>query len=173
MTEVTKLVRPAMRCARVEFFTNVTRQTNRGPIPLGVFCEVKAQHVHGLALKARTRLSDSEIDAIASPFRKALSDPFHYLSGEFDAAWAAGVSAGCALGFLTGKHSAALSVLAPYHPAAAERPSWWRSLIGGPEVNELLKNVITSEFDRLLVEVPTWDGPTPPPVLRLQLADAA
>jgi hypothetical protein len=164
---------PSLRCGRAVFLTNMARPTNTSAIPLGVFCEIKTSQVHALALKARTLLSQNEIDAIAPVLRKPLANPFQFLSSEFDAAWAGGLETSGALAFLTKKHAAALSVLAPYHPATADRASWWRGLFGEPKVNALLESVVDGEFDSLLSEIPCWDGPTPPPVLRMQLAAAA
>jgi hypothetical protein len=173
ISEVTKLVRPSLRCVRVAFFPNLARRSNLKAIPFGVFCEVKTARVHGLALKARALLSENELEAIALVFRKHLANPFAYFSAEFDSAWSASGGAGSALDFLAQKHTAALSVLEPYHPAEADRHSWWRALFGEPETNGFLKKVVYEEFDRLLAELPPWDGPTPPPVLRVQLAEAA
>jgi hypothetical protein len=171
MNEVTRLVRPSMRCARVVYFTDMTR-AGAGTIPLGVFCEIKTAHIHGLALKARTLLGKREIGAITPVFRPHLTNPFKFLGAEFDAAWQQ-TDENCALGFLTRKHSTSLSALAPYHPAAADR-GWWRGLLAEPEVDALLKTVIDREFAALMTETPAWDdGPGQPPVVRMQLAEAA
>lgn len=171
MNDVTKLVRPSMRCARVQYFLNMTHRTEFDSIPLGVFCEIKTSQMRALALRARTRLSDNEANSITPVFRDHIINPFQYLAKEFDAAWAS-ADTSCALSFLTRKHSAALSVLAPYHPTAADRP-WWQGLFGEPEVSSLLEQVIYAEFERLMDDVPPRDGPTKPSVLRVQLAKAA
>lgn len=164
---VTKLVRPSLRCARVAYFTDMTSAA-AGTIPLGVFCEIKTPHVHGLALKARGLLSPKESKSIAPIFRQHLTNPFNFLSAEFDAAWAK-VDDGGALSFLTKKHAGALSILAPYQPVT-ESVGWWRGLLGEPEVDAMLGNAATAAFDQLMAEMPSWDGPTLTPTLRLQLA---
>jgi hypothetical protein len=174
MHDVARLISPSMRCARVVFIPNLARQSNEGAVPLGVFCEIRTAEIRGLALKARTRLAESELKAIALVFQKLLANPFDFFSSEFDAAWTAGTKGGgYALDFLSNKHAGSLSVLAPYHPAAANKHYWWRSLFGEPETDSLLKEVVYGEFDRLIANIPSWDGPTPPPTLRMQLAEAA
>jgi hypothetical protein len=175
MTDVAKLVRPSLRCARAVFFTNMTQRGAHAAIPLGIFCEVKTSQGHGLALRARKVLSDAEIKAVAPIFQGALSNPFQYLSTEFEAAWSASIDSGGALGFLSKKHSAALSVLAAYHPAAADRP-WWQGLFGEPKVTDLLESVTRAEFQNMITQIPSWDGPAPsnePPAPSLLLKLAA
>jgi hypothetical protein len=166
---VSRMIRPSLRASRVVYFSDMTRAGSR-IIPLGVFCEIVHSGGHGLALKARSVLTNGERAAVASIFGERLSDPFKFLCGEFDAAWSQAEPGKC-LDFLAAQHTAALSVLAPYSPAI-ER-SWHRGLLGEPDAEAKLKNATMREFDALLTEVPPGDAPAPsdaPPIVRLQVA---
>ena len=152
MNNVTPMVRPSLRAARVVYYTDMTRSNSR-VIPLGIFCEITLPHGLGLGLKARSALSEEEAAALAPIFRGPLSNPFNFLAAEFDLAWGNGASA---LDFLARKHAAALSVLAPYQPTA-ER-SWYQ---GEPEVRAKLENAVDREFAALLATIPPADTPAP------------
>ena len=173
MNNITPMVRPSLRAARILYCTEMTRSNGR-VVPLGVFCEIKLPHGHGLALKARSALSAEEAALIAPIFRAPLTNPFGYLATEFDLAWD-NFDGTSALGYLANKHSTALSVLAPYEPAA-ERGAWYRGLFGEPEVQAKLKSAVNREFDLLLADFPppadspAPQGEPPVPVVRLQLA---
>lgn len=168
MTISGMIIRPSIRAARVVYLTNITRSGGR-VIPLGVFCEINSRLGHGLALKARSALTDDERAAVAPIFGERLSNPFNFLRGEFDAAWQA--APGKCLDFLADRHTAALSVLAPYSPALGR--SWHHGLLGKPDEEAKLKNAAIREFDALLTELPPGDAPAPsdaPPIVRVQLA---
>jgi hypothetical protein len=165
---VSRMIRSSLRAARVVYFTNMTRSGGR-IIPLGVFSEIVHSGGHGLALKARSTLTDAERAAVASIFGERLSDPFKFLCGEFDAAWSQAEPGKC-LDFLAAQHTAALSVLAPY--STAQR-SWYQDLLGEPDAEAKLKNATIREFDALLAEGFPGDAPAPgdaPPIVRLQVA---
>jgi hypothetical protein len=175
MNSITQMVRPSLRVARVVYCTDLTRSGSR-VIPLGIFGEIRLSHGYmGLGLKARSALSAAEMALIAPIFKTALANPFSYLAAEFDLAWAHADSRNSALDFLTMKHTAALSVLAPSQPAI-ER-AWYRGLFREPEVEAKLKSAVSHEFDTLLADVPgdtpAPKGDAPVPVVRLQLAAAA
>jgi hypothetical protein len=160
---VARFSRPTLFAARVVYFTDMTNRDAK-TIPLGVFCEIKTEHVHGLALKARSQLGPPELGAVAPIFRNSLTNPFSYLSSEFDAAWSREQEG--ALDFLAHKHFGALSVLAPYQSTTVR--TWWRDLLGGPELDAMLKDAVSQAFDSLMTTIPTIDGPNP--TMRLQLA---
>ncbi len=106
-----KQLDPFFKVARIVYFTDLTSAGAR-VIPLGSFGEVMLPHVHALALKARTALTAEELALISPLLRYRLESPFKFLRAEFDLAWKTG-DYGRALEFLTKKHSASLSILAP------------------------------------------------------------
>jgi hypothetical protein len=106
-----KQLDPFFKVARIVYFTDLTSAGAR-VIPLGSFGEVMLPHVYALALKARTALTAKELALISPLLRYRLESPFKFLRAEFDLAWKTG-DYGRALEFLTSKHSASLSILAP------------------------------------------------------------
>jgi hypothetical protein len=121
---VIQMVRPKLCAARIVYFTDMTRRS--APIvPLGAFGEVRNNDRYGLALKARTLLTDHELAIIGSMLREKLADPFKYLNLEFELAW--NEARGRAMDFLARRHTAAISVLAPH---VVERRFWQRRWFG-------------------------------------------
>jgi hypothetical protein len=138
---------PFFKVARIVYFTD---QSVAGApiIPLGSFGEVMLPHVHGLALKARSALTEEELQSISPLSRWRIENPFKFLRAEFDLAWERS-RYGRALEFLTRKHSASLSVLAPTD--VHERQSLLQTLL--PPRAEAVEGNLSAAVDQELSEL--------------------
>jgi hypothetical protein len=117
-------------------------------VPLGAFAEIILPHVHGLALKARSGLSASEIELISPLVRDRISEPFTFLREEFKIAWDEAAQGG-ALKFLANRHAAALSIL---RPVEVGEKSWWQRLISARQdaIELKLSDALDREFAALV-----------------------
>ena len=81
-------------------------------IKLGYIGEIVLPNMLSLGLIARTALSEHEMDLVGELGRRTLSDPYDFLSEEFDAAWEKG-ERGRAIEFLCARHQHSLRVALP------------------------------------------------------------
>ena len=101
---------PAFHASRIVYFVDRTR-AGAPVIPLGILAEVSTDHVYGLGLKARTKLTTAELEQISPLLREQIVNPFAFLRREFEDAWEK--APGDALALLTRRHNSSLSILAP------------------------------------------------------------
>lgn len=140
---------PEFRVARVVYIVDATR-ADTAIIPLGVFAEASNDKTRGLALKARKALTADELALVHPALRASLTDPFAYLHQQFNDAWD-NAGSGKALEFLTRRHSANLSVLAPKE--CAEK-NWLLTRLLNPSLDTFKAKLSTAadrEYDNL------WD----------------
>jgi len=157
MSNIETPIRASFRVARAVYFTNLT-DAKAAIIPLGVFAEIIVPGLHGLALKARSKLTAKETGLVGGLLRDRLSEPFGFLREEFQTAWARTEQGGEAISFMNNRHSSALSVLAPRD---YKRDRGWMGFMKADDASVELKlsEAIDHEFEELLRE--HGDGAAP------------
>jgi hypothetical protein len=139
---------PTFRTAQIVYFTDLTRRDAR-VIPLGALAEVMLPHIHGLGLRARTTLTEDELNLVSPLIRDRLSNPFTFFRAEFDLAWD-DAEIGHAIDFLAGRHATSLSIMAPVDYSQRQ---WLleRKVAPRPDaVDAQISTAIDTEFERLM-----------------------
>ena len=147
MTTAAKQPEPFFKVARIVYFTDLSTADAR-VIPLGIFGEVILPHVQALALKARSALTEEELNLISPLIRDRLKNPFKFLRGEFNIAWD---RSGGALEFLAERHSSSLSILAPSDVGVADGK--WLFGRAVPPRDDAVEGKLSSAVDREYAEL--------------------
>lgn len=86
-----QMVRPTFgtgraRVIQIAYYCDVTSDSGL-VIPLGVMMNIHFGTIHGLGLRARVNLTDSELAAVGGLMKDSLRHPFKLLEGEFRRVW--------------------------------------------------------------------------------------
>ena len=140
-------VTSSFRVSRIIYFAGITSAESI-IIPLGTLAHVALPHMHGMALKARTSLSDAN-RALVTPLLAELShNPYAFLHKEFELAWVG--DTGTALDILAVRHTTSLSVSRPTDYAKGMRLLKLEIPAREDAVVADLTNAVISEFDKMM-----------------------